>query len=145
MENGSSASMGVFSVAVSSFGNQLRREVSLRVIQLWGEFTEHAVEAVKTELPLPGHVSVAGAGQPGTGLNYATGALRNSVTYDRTNLGGGALLGLKGHNFWRRDIGPTLHYNYYYANGRANSETYHGYDYVEAARKKLEARGAIFR
>lgn len=110
--------------------DDLMREYVLVLKEKYGEFTRRAREAVMAELPVPGQVSKAGKGRPDTGLNWATGALRASVTNVRERDEGDPSL-------WVRTIGPTLDYASTYANGDPKIPSYHGYDFIEAARRRL--------
>lgn len=110
--------------------DDLMREYELVLKEVWGWFTPRVREAVMAELPLPGQISKAGKGRPDTGLNWATGALRASVTNVRERDTGNPSL-------WVRTIGPTLSYASTYANGDPKIPSYHGYDFIEAARRRL--------
>lgn len=113
--------------------DDLMREYELVLLEQYSKFTERVKEAVVAELPSPGQRSKAGLGQRSTippypGVNWATGALKGSVTYTRERLVPG---------FWYRTVAPTQPYASTYANGDPNIKTYHGYDYISAARRRL--------
>lgn len=141
MENFSLVLMGVFSVAA----DDLMKEYNLWVMQEWRKFTDYAAEVVRDELPSPGEISKAGAGQwPGTvenpGVNWATGALKRSVVRGSRNRGGFYRMDV---GVYAQSVGPTLPYASTYANGDPAIPSYHGYDFIGAAQKRLDAANII--
>lgn len=115
--------------------DDLMREYEIVLKEVYGWFTPRVREAIMAELPVEGQISKAGKGRPpGTvespGINWATGALRASVRNVRERDDGNPSL-------WVRTIGPTLDYASTYANGDPKIPSYHGYDFIEAARRRL--------
>lgn len=118
---------------------QLRKEFNAIVQKAWGDARENILNVLKNNLPdetgtpfYAPYTSLAG-----TNL-YATGALRDS--YEEITLVPGSPVGHTGRLVQWRSNSP---YAYYYANGRINSETYHGFDFIEATKRELERRGDI--
>lgn len=115
----------------------LRTEFELTVAQEWGRFKINALAFVRNNLPdvngtFGNETSLAGENL------YATGELKKS--YAILNDSGYAYPGKGSLKYVT--VGPTgepTKYVYYYANGRRNSGTYHGYDFIEQARKDLES------
>ena len=117
----------------------LKREYEAIVVREWGRFQEDVLYMLQNNLPTssgtignPGGVSSSGS-LAGDNL-YAKGDLRNSYS----------------ENFISRTPSPGVtkitsfttdfKYAYYYANGRNNSFTYHGYDFIEQTRRDIEKK-----
>lgn len=138
MENFSLVLMGVFSVAA----DDLMREYNAAVELLWGQITSQGgivLRTIQSELPLPGQISKAGKGRPaGTdhapGPNWSeNGALRASFhKTDKTPMG----VGWATHRPYRVTFESDKNYVYYYANGNYHP-SYHGYDFIGAAKRRL--------
>lgn len=129
-------------------------EIELTIAKKWGEARENTLVYLKNNLPR-GIGRYYSDGSPrwwGTlgnqddydwggsvaGKNlYATGALRDSYmcVYDS----GYDFLGKGGTKYMHfAPVGDPAHYAYYYANGRRNSETYHGFDFIKKTIEDIE-------
>lgn len=116
--------------------NDLRKEFDLVIAQEWGKFKLNALAFVRANLPDARGTLGNGVSLAGENL-YATGELKNS--YKIINDTGYAYSGYGSTKYVT--IAPTgvpAEYAYYYANGRSNSKTYHGYDYIGATIEDLE-------
>lgn len=112
----------------------LGREISMVVEREWGAYRENVMRMLKNNLPtangtlgndtnFPSGVSIASS----NGILYATGNLRNS--YVETVIHADYRGPLSG----RRKISEfttNVDYALEYANGKKNSKTYHGFDYI---------------
>lgn len=114
-----------------------KREYEAIVDELWGRAKTNALAFLRNNLPtssgtlgnsaqFPDHTSLAGKNL------YATGSLRDS--YREINLGGAAGTG----NYRTTALVSVSPYAYYYANGRRNSATYHGFDFIGQTKRDLE-------
>ena len=115
---------------------QLQKEFNVVVERALGEARTAILQYLKNNLPTPGgtlgnnlqfpdYTSLAGKNL------YATGALRNSyyeITLQRGTPKSGRI----------SSFVTNSNYAYYYANGRINSDTYHGFDFIEQTRKDIE-------
>lgn len=136
-----------------------RNEIELTIAKSWGKARENTLVFLKNNLPrgIGGTFSdgtprfsgtlgnyedygVPGASVAGAKL-YATGALRDSymLVYDS----GYDFLGSGGTKFMHfAPVGYPASYAYYYANGRRNSGTYHGFDFIAATVRDIERHAA---
>ena len=115
---------------------QLRKEFNVIVERQVGAARSAILQYLRNNLPtdhgtlgndlqFPDNASLAG-------LNlYATGTLRNS--YHEITLQPGTPKTGRISSFVTESD-----YAYYYANGRINSDTYHGFDFIEQTRKDIE-------
>lgn len=131
-----------------------KNEIELTISKVWGEARENTLVYLKNNLPrgigrtfsngeprfsgtLGNYTDgISGASLAGEKL-YATGALRDSYmcVYDS----GYDFLGKGGVKFMHfAPVGDPAHYAYYYANGRRNSPTYHGFDFIKATIEDIE-------
>lgn len=115
---------------------QLRKEFNAIVEYALGEAKNRAIVYLRNNLPTdsgtlgnfinyPSGTSLAGKDL------YATGDLRNSYK-EYTLIAGTPRSGRVAT--WATDS----EYAYYYGNGRINSDTYHGFDFIEATKRDLE-------
>lgn len=115
---------------------QLRKEFNAIVEYALGEARNRALVYLRNNLPTsegtlgnfvdyPSGVSLAGKDL------YATGALRNSYK-EYTLIPGTPRSGRVA--MWA----TGFPYAYYYGNGRIDSDTYHGFDFIEATKRDLE-------
>lgn len=118
----------------------LRKEYEAIVDREWGRFKVNALAFLRNNLPTSGGtLGNDGNGSSGSlaGLNlYATGTLRNS--YSEIDYGGWSGMGY-GH-VKSSALVTTSPYAYYYANGRRNSATYHGYDFIGQTKRDLDSQ-----
>ena len=119
--------------------SNLRREYEAVVIREWGRFREDVLYMLKNNLPtLSGTIGNPGGVSSRTSLAghnlYAQGDLRNS--YYEIDIARTPSPGVTKISSFETDYD----YAYYYANGRRNSETYHGYDFIEQTRRDIDRK-----
>lgn len=117
---------------------QLRQEFNAIVERAWGEARTNALAFLKNNLPTPsgtlGNFTDFPAGKSLAGLNlYANGDLRDSY-YEVTLVPGNPV----GHSGRISSFVTNSPYAFYYANGRLNSDTYHGFDFIAQTQRDLE-------
>lgn len=115
---------------------QLRQEFNAIVEYALGEARNRALVYLRNNLPTAGGTLgnftdyPSGVSLAGKDL-YATGKLRDSYQ-EHTLIAGTPRSGRVAT--WS----TNSEYAYYYANGRINSDTYHGFDFIEATKRDLE-------
>lgn len=115
----------------------LRREYEAIVDRQWGQFRANVLAVLKAYLPTKsGTTGVWGeyTGQGSLAGNnlYAQGDLRNSyhdIFLARYSAPGAIKT---------TALVSSSPYAYYYANGRSNSESYHGFDFISATKRAVE-------
>lgn len=117
---------------------QLRQEFNAFVARAWGFARFNALAYLKNNLPTSsgtlGNYTDFPAGKSLAGLNlYAKGDLRDSY-YEVTVVPGSAT----GRTGRISSFVTNSPYAFYYANGRLNSDTYHGFDFIAQTKKDLE-------
>ena len=133
--------------------NDIRREYEAIIDREWGRFKVNALAFLKNNLPTAyGTLGNYESGSSGSlagdnlyaghrkNLNdaplFPDGVLRNS--YKEIDYGGSSGSGY-GH-VKSSALVSNSPYAYYYANGRSNSGSYHGYDFIAQTKKDLDSQ-----
>ena len=124
--------------------DDLMREYKAAVLAIWGTIVDKrrvVQRVIQSELPVEGQTSKAGKGRPAgfphpPGPNWANGDLRESFAYS-----GKEKIGRNpdGSTVYQLTFESDKDYVYYYANGNYHP-SYHGYDFIGAAQKKLPTK-----
>lgn len=117
--------------------SDLRREYEAFVDREWGQFNANVLFVLKAYLPTSAGTNgvwgeYAGQGSLAGDNLYAKGDLRNS--YQDVFLARYSAPGA----IKTTALVSRSPYAYYYANGRRNSESYHGFDFISATKRAVE-------
>ena len=133
--------------------NDIRKEYQAIIDREWGRFKVNALAFLRNNLPTSSGTlgngdngssgSLAGANlyaghmkHLGDAPLFPDGVLRNS--YYEINYGGSSGSGYG--NVKSSALVSSSPYAYYYANGRSNSASYHGYDFIAQTKKDLDSQ-----
>lgn len=117
--------------------SDLRREYEVIVERAWRYFRSDVLSMLKNNLPtssgtIGNYGQFSGQGSLAGKNLYATGNLRDSYGerfVARTGSPGALKI---------TSLETDVDYAVYYANGRANSSTYHGFDFIDQTKRDVE-------